>query len=307
MLLLAVCLVVAVLPLPTYAQDDVRPDTLDWHGYYPLDIGTIWEWRTKNGFIDLVRHRRIEADTLVDDSRWVIQIDYVEGTAYGDPVAAHDTLLLRYDEPYGRVLARSTATAEERDYTCDLSGDFGAEVLCGAALGEPFRIVMAGGYATDLGYEPLVISADTIVYAAVKQDPVIFGPVPPVYYHGVGRLPQPGDGFDGTIAFTYLRLHGIEYGSPAVFVSTEQQELVAEESMALFPNPASATLTVTFSDLWGPASLRVYDLRGRLALKSKRCASRCELDVRSLPAGVYLLGAEFRLGLSTMRRFIVAR
>ena len=87
--------------------------------------------------------------------------------------------------------------------------------------------------------------------------------VPPVYYHGVGRLPQPGDGFDGTIAFTYFRLHGIEYGSPAAFVSTEQPELLAEESLALYPNPASETVTVSFSDLWGPVSLRVYDLRGR--------------------------------------------
>ena len=302
------CLALALLTLPAYAQTDVRPDTLDWRGYYPLEIGTTWEWRSRNGFQDLVRRQRIESDTLIAGYRWVVQTDYKEGTYYGQAIAEHDTLLLRYDEPYGRVLARSPVTGEEYDYTCDLSGDFGAEVLCGADLGAPYPIVFEGGYAAEFDDRTLIVGSDTVTFAAVKQDPKTGGGVPPVYFHGVGRLAQPGDGFSGTIVFTYLRLGGTAYGSPAAFVGTEHPGRRPNESIALYPNPVSTTLTVALDGLSRPVTLRVYDLLGRLVLNdSVHCTSLCRLDVRTLPAGFYVLGVDFQRGMHVARRFVVAR
>lgn len=79
-------LVLVLLTFPAYAQTDVRPDTLDWRDYYPLEIGTISEWHIHEygGFQDLVHRRRIESDTLIDSHRWVVQSEYVEGTYYGE-------------------------------------------------------------------------------------------------------------------------------------------------------------------------------------------------------------------------------
>ncbi|MEZ4701218.1 MAG: T9SS type A sorting domain-containing protein [Rhodothermales bacterium] len=293
--------------LPLAAQDTIQPDTLDWHGYYPLEIGNVWELRFDGAFLNLVRRQRIEADTLVAGHRWFVQTEFVGGVEFGQDVARYDTLLLRYDEPYGRVLARRPANGEEWDYTCDLSGDFGAEVSCGADLDEyVYSVPFEGGYVTDPNYDyPLVVGDDTIAFAAVKGSRVTGGSGLIGYYHGVGPLPTWGDdGYGGTIAFSYLRLGGVEYGKATAFVGIEEVPERVPPHVSVYPNPAREKLWIEAGE--GVRSISLYDSQGRLGLRRGACGSPCKVDLGALAPGVYGVEVELESG-ELVRRGVVVR
>ncbi len=306
-LLIHAALVLFTLPLA--AQDPLQPDTLDWHGYYPLEIGNVWEMRFDGAFLNLVRRQRIEADTLVAGHRWFVQTEFLGGIEFGQDVARYDTLLLRYDEPYGRVLSFRPATGEVGDYTCDLSGDFGAEVWCGADLTEDaYSVPFEGGYAADPNYGyPLIVGDDTVAFAAVKGSRVTGGSGLIGYYHGVGPLQGPGDGFDGTIVFSYLRLGGVAYGKATEFVGIEELPERQAPLVSIYPNPARETLWITSDGVHGVRSVALYDSRGRLGLRRGACGSPCEVDLGALAPGVYLVEVELGAGASVRRRVVVVR
>ena len=78
------------------------------------------------------------------------------------------------------------------------------------------------------------------------------------------------------------------------------------------PNPVQGTATVSYRlAAPGPATLRVYDLRGRLlhtvvADQAAKGANRFDLDARGLASGVYLYSVESGLD-RVWKRFIVVR
>ena len=298
--------IVLFFTAPPVIAQQVQPDTLDWHGYYPLELGTIREWHDDEGSFSSIHTRQdIIADTLVDGHRWAIQVEIQIGWEFGDSLMTIDTLLLRYDDPHGRVLARSPRTGEEWDYTCDLSGDFGAETRCNVGMDHEGGYLFSGGYAShpyhDFG--PLVVGSDTVLYAAVKFNPIIIGPVPPWYYHGVGRLPQPGDGHGGYIAFTYLRLDEVEYGTAVVRVSTEQDQPLPEASIEVYPNPTRGALTVAFGQ--GTMEMQLYDIWGRLVMTRQACSAPCRLRLGDLPRGTYIIDVRRADGGTAWRRIVL--
>jgi hypothetical protein len=69
------------------APASAQPDTLDWHGYYPLEIGNGWEKRFDGAFLNIERRERIETDTLVTDHRWFVLTGYEEGWELGQDIA----------------------------------------------------------------------------------------------------------------------------------------------------------------------------------------------------------------------------
>ncbi len=308
---LLIHIVLVMLPLPLAAQYTIQPDTLDWRGYYPLEIGNVWELRFEGAFRTTVRRLRIETDTLVAGQRWFVQTLYEEGWDTGRDVASYDTLLLRYDEPYGRILAHSPSTGEEWDHTCDLSGDFGAEVWCGADLREHAHSVpFIGYYASDPEYanSHILVGSDTVTYAAAKYSPVTGGWSIVSYYHGVGPLPSWGDdSYGGTITFSYLRLSGVEYGKAATFVGTERVPEDAAFQMAVYPNPARETLWIAVGDSDHVRSLSIYDGMGRLQQRYGACESPCRLSLGTIASGVYMVRAELDSGATVWRPFVAAR
>ncbi len=251
----------------------------------------------------MVRRKWIEADTSIRGDTWFVQASHEEGIDHGEFVARDDTLFLRYDDPNGRVLALSPGTENEGDYTCDLSGDFGAEVQCGVGFGEPRAITFDGSYNSDS--RTLSVGNVAVPYASVKYDPFIVGPVPPAYYHGIGPLSRPGDGWDGTIQFTYLRLGGIEYGTPASFVGIKTNDRDQLAVVSVFPNPASLTLNVVLERVGVPVNLRVFDLLGREVGREYCTTSLCLIDISRLPAGVYHFDVSSRRGDRVARKFVV--
>jgi uncharacterized repeat protein (TIGR01451 family) len=84
-----------------------------------------------------------------------------------------------------------------------------------------------------------------------------------------------------------------------VSTSTLADETLAN-SLNLWPNPTSGLLNVSLPTA---ATLRVLDAQGRLVLTLPTPATQTELDVRSLPTGLYTLVAETAQGTVT-RRFV---
>ena len=303
-LLTALCLVSLLMARPTVAQD-TEPDTLDWRGYYPLEIGNTWETAVDGSFQQTVIRRRIESDTTISGVVWFVQSIHVEGVEFGEPIVGDDSLLIRYDEAFHRVLAKDMDAGAERDLTCDLSGDFGEEVQCDAGTSDPQPATFTGGY--NESSETIMVGLDVALFAAWKHDPETVGAVEPVYYHGIGPLDQPGDGFDGTITFSYLKLGDVEYGSPAEFVGTEQDPAAPAIAASVYPNPAVNHLRIEVGADQLPVSASAFDLIGRRVVNTTCAAQSCALDVSELRSGIYSLVLWSRNGTRTVRSFVIAR
>lgn len=62
--------------------------------------------------------------------------------------------------------------------------------------------------------------------------------------------------------------------------------------IALYPNPASAVLTVLFNTCCNDVPVRVYDALGRTVMEAQRTSDRMELPVHTLAPGAYVLRTE---------------
>jgi hypothetical protein len=64
-----------------------------------------------------------------------------------------------------------------------------------------------------------------------------------------------------------------------------------DDSFILYPNPATDKVTVSINGTEGSLSLSLYDIFGRLVMKKQISADE-QLDISSLPAGVYFVSIE---------------
>ncbi|MDP3431580.1 MAG: T9SS type A sorting domain-containing protein, partial [Bacteroidota bacterium] len=82
----------------------------------------------------------------------------------------------------------------------------------------------------------------------------------------------------------------------------------SEQQIALFPNPASDVLNLLLPDLGGNLRIQIYSLTGQLMSENLIDAqnAQAELNVRTLPNGIYLLTIKGNNGSQT-KKFIVSR
>lgn len=267
---------------PSQAQPDLRPDTTDWRGYYPLEVGNVWEWRTSLLVaFEQLDLREIIGDTLVDGQRYFVQASYTSVVSHGNPAEiVLDTLWVRYDSTATRIVARSPQSVEEWAYTCDLATDFGATIPC-EMFGEAD---IHGGPAA--GAELATWDGAAVPFLISKSycNPGYCL----MYYHGIGPLPGVGDGDAGTIAFTYLRIGGVEYESRAIRVDVEAEPQRRPARVSVYPNPAHQRVWI---DSVGMGSkITLFDAVGRSMGAATTCAATpCGVDVSTFPAGRYMV------------------
>src|SRR5690554_1637829 len=268
----------------------IAVDTLDWHDYYPLQLGNVWEYRIHQALVDPYYVRReIVGDSLIDGTRYFIQ---QERRISENHVVLSDTLyLLRYDED-GRRIAQwigSDQEPNERSYlgACDLGASFNTTVACpeggvGAVAGSP-------------GLGDVVVKGDTMRVPATKR----FG-----FYgsgarlaHGISEIGGTDLSIQKDTRLVYIRVNGQVYGESFVETSAEDDAVLPTSfsRVAVYPNPAVSTLTLEYA-LPAPASVtvEVFDLLGRKVMSIREEAlapgdHKSVLDVSRLPAGVYLL------------------
>ena len=82
------------------------PDTLDWHRYYPLEVGNIWEYEEAEDPFDYTRYH-IVSDTTVGEHRYSRRnIFYQTIPVFGAPVSTSDAYV-RYDPAGGAAAVPS--------------------------------------------------------------------------------------------------------------------------------------------------------------------------------------------------------
>lgn len=296
--------ILLIIVSPCRAQDEVVPDTLDWRGYYPLEVGNVWEWRTEilygyTGF-DV---REIISDTLLEGVQYFVQMEQRESydANSGTEFKSRDTLLLRYDLENARVLSRQVSGSTEWDYTCDLGAAFGATISCEYS-GDTW---VYGGYAAD-GAE-IYVGSDAVEYAAEKILVTLGGG--PSYYHGVGQLRDIGEGNMGGTYFTYLKLGNLEYGERAVGVSSERARRTAGATkVRVYPNPVREHAFVVVASEHRISSLLVANVLGRILPVQSTCRlNECILNTASLSTGAYFVLLRFQNDETTTSTFVVVR
>lgn len=277
----------------------VIADTLDWHGYYPLDVGSAWE---VEGYTLVAYYynefREIVADTLLGGYKYAVQVRHFreQDRVIEHDVSGIDTLLLRHRSD-GHVVGMALGASEEEVYTPDLDEHFNTRTENGGQLGLP------GGYTN--GYGLYELETVGVTAPAFKRTSFFGGDL---YIHGIGPIRQVGDGAQGWYRFNYVRLGGEEYGARAFFpVANDPAERAPEPTAALYPNPAAAALHLRLTGTRGESTLRLYDVLGREALPAQQCAASCEVDVSALAPGVYSARVALGGGGAVTRRVVVAR
>lgn len=279
-----------LLTLPLYAQNEIVEDTLDWRGYYPLEIGNAWEWDT---FIMVAYtakdFREIIGDTLIENRSYFIQESYrtVNDPLNGIDLTQIGRLYLRYDSLSTRIMSRSDTVTGEWEYTCDLSADFGSMADCQAYVHGTYEEEEIG----------LFVGSEPVSSRAVKSYLNLGGATH--YYYGIGRLPDVGDGAVGSIGFSYVKIGDREYGVRSIYVGVEKEGLQSRFSSQLqvFPNPTQGNLNVMGQGVG--VALEIVDILGRVLETVDTCSERiCRIDVSKLSSGLYFVRPKFNDGIT---------
>lgn len=214
-------------PLSGYAQE-VIPDTLDWHGYFPLQVGNVWQYRYQYFNPAYVEAEWLEqwvaaGDTSIEGQEYVRlevtceTVFNIEGWPGPCDRAQDGQRLARYDGAAAGVYERiETDLAEERPY---FIYDFRLDAAF-SSMSEPTEL---GQYYYSVPDEAVwLVSLDT-VRTALKQV-VVFSGVPGelVFGHGIGLIHSEFDEFGGDRrTLLYASIDGIETGT-RVPIGTEK-------------------------------------------------------------------------------------
>lgn len=292
-----------------YAQTEPVKDTLDWRGYYPLEIGNVWETKVHmpgvwfGGDFDEYTLKEIIADTVINSRPYFVQQTYLI-LEFEVGTERRDTLwwdYVRYDTLRATVVHYDGALGEDIGY-CSLGTGFNTIDECG----ESIDMWVGGGYATEENFQ-LAIGSDFAQFNAEKTyGPGLTGGA--VYYHGIGSLGLFGDGEGGTIEFTYVKVGDSEYGSRSIHVGVEEIDSREVSAVAVFPNPVATRLTLVFPDRLPGPDVRVIDVLGRSVEARLTCEERkCQLDVSSLRSGMYVLAYSSDAHISGNKTFVVVK
>lgn len=298
-------------PLCGYAQA-VIPDTLDWRGYYPLQVGNEWHY-TETAFITPIPSYyrfQITSDSLVGNSRYYIQKQ--EFFDAGFQLTHEARVYLRYDSVgtvvgFGSTDDDTSSTYKAWWVDLPLKSNFGDTL---GHVGDSTRVV--GRYNDVIG-----VSGVPYDVPAVKA----FGPHPgpwgvySTYAYGVGMTDK--EVFDGpTTRLGYAVIGGRVLGSPVVTIGREEvPEAMRNGRPAItvtYPNPASSTTTLAlYIPMTTTVQVEAYDVLGKRILTTTAhlpgpSRHTLTLDVSTLRAGIYFVRLKSE-GRVEARSLVVAR
>ena len=69
----------------------------------------------------------------------------------------------------------------------------------------------------------------------------------------------------------------------------EEQELIVDSRINVFPNPAGKTVTINIPGINGRADIVVFDMNGRMVVQKNSNQAATRLDVSALAPGIYLI------------------
>ena len=278
-----------------HAQTEPIPDTLDWRGYYPLQVGNEWEYVTDNFPMPEVHYDRLHivGDTLIKGVAYYIQRSR-RYNANVEPTGEATSTYLRYDTTLKTIVVRprnaQDAWGEETAYLveCELDVAFNQEYVCYSGL----LLHISGEYCGEGWCNRF--AGDSIDVAATKH--FNFGGPGITLVHGIGEI---GGQFEGSYAGRYLiyaRIDEVVYGKSEVRTSSEE-ETSAPMSATLadvYPVPFSDVLYAEIHTPAGqPTTVEVFDAIGR-RMWTERIAGqgqvqRVRISQEDWGAGVYIV------------------
>lgn len=306
-------------PANSQSQDATAvADTLDWHRYYPLAVGNVWEFRVAEGEPLLIHD--IISDSLANDrTYYVMQRTSWDSGFFGAPtdglsILSRDTVFVRYVDAGGVMIVDSPdvdslATPMDTPFVdgirgyYDLRVDFGDSVQVSSS--PDFFYQVTGGYD-----QPVDISGQTYH--------------PPALKNFDGGLIWEGYAIDIGLLYsqnlwgprlTYASVDGTEYGISRNPVHTSV-ESVLPANLQLdgpFPNPTRGSATFLISvRRAGPVELEAFDMLGRRIWRSRISAAGSDrqpvdIAVDNWPTGTYFVRLSTEGGQSISRSITVVR
>lgn len=113
-------------------------------------------------------------------------------------------------------------------------------------------------------------------------------PLPGVNYYRLKMIDRAADRLDGSYA--YSRIVGVQFE--------------ADEDVVLYPNPVSNRLHYKGKAAESVTGISVMDASGRMLYGTHHDGKRKEVDMRELPAGMYLIGITTESGVRIVKKVI---
>lgn len=104
--------------------------------------------------------------------------------------------------------------------------------------------------------------------------------------------------YTATTGTYYARVYGFNNANNAtncynlrvnLGTASRADDLITAKSVSVFPNPVTKTVNVSIPDIRGMASIRVFDIYGKLIQQRSSTQMNTALDFSGMPAGVYMI------------------
>jgi hypothetical protein len=288
----------------------VVTDTLDWHRYYPLEIGNTWEY----GGLDAFKST-IVGDTLANGRRYFIRRDSIPAVGALGPFI--ETFYVRYDTA-GTVVTLLSLEADtmapplpfdhfRADFP-DVLAHFDMRSAFGDTLyyrAPDTLFYVQGGYNQRIQVGNEYVEVDALKCFGVEGILLWAG----CYAADVGFV-RGGNLFGSELM--YAEVNGVVYGSP-IFTGVETSDEVPEQFgiETIYPNPFRDKVTITWR-LPKPSviTVEVFDVLGRRiwwegTSVEAAGAGRFELVRRGWLAGIYLVRLTTESGAQAVQSVVI--
>jgi len=308
------CIILLSLLLAGAAPGQDTPivvDTLDWHRYYPLEIGNTWEYGGLNSYVST-----IIGDTLANDHRYFIRRDSIPAVGTLGPFI--HTFYLRYDTA-GTVLTLLSLEEDTLEVPLPLNyarvdfPDFLAHFDMRMAFGDTLYYGAPDTlYYVQGGYNEVI----QIGYAAVEVDGLKCFRSEGAILWDACYATDIGFVWGGNLfgsKLEYARVGGVEYGT-RLHTPVEETAVVPEHFSieTIYPNPFRGRATVAYR-LPKPSSItiEVFNVLGQRIWWEGTSVQAAgiggyELQSREWSAGMYLVRLTTERGEQSVRSVVVA-
>jgi hypothetical protein len=91
-------------------------------------------------------------------------------------------------------------------------------------------------------------------------------------------------GFNGAFNATSCYTLKVQLGT-----ASREEDLIILNKISVFPNPVANSIMVRIPDIQGIANIRLFDMYGKTLMQRSSGQVNTQLDVSTLPAGVYMV------------------
>lgn len=272
---------------------DAVADTLDWQGYYPLEVGNYWFYSA--GYVYSVEYKFVEiaTDTLIDNRPfWKLETSWFE-------FVGQDTL--RQRTPHTTYLSVTDSVFWHWN-----NGEYTAEAV---RLGADFNTCYSWWHEDGDGYEEVV--AINGGYDPYPRKSFSFYWYDRTFSYGVGQRSYRGEFYEEDLIFAQVgdSLIGNSWFEYYIILDQATPPAIPQSlSAEAFPNPFQDHLTLALTvPQAGEAVITLFDAVGREAVTQRQTLTpgrhQLPLSLPGLAPGPYFV--HIRLDQQVVTRLVI--